>query len=466
MNRKQLQIYHRLPYPARCLAAGVRGWRLRRWRFGRETERLVGAALEREQWSAARWSQWRAERLAWVLHRAATRVPYYRTQWEQRRRCGERAAWERLENWPVLDKHSLRRDPLAFVADDCNPRRMFHVHTSGTSGTPLSLWRSRATSRAWSALFEARARRWYGVSRHDRYAHLGGQLVAAADRRAPPFWVWNSSLRQLYLSAYHLRPENVPAYLEAIRRHRVTYLLGYPSGLHALAQMALAQRLAAPRLRVAVGNAEPLFDHQRAAIEELFGCPVRETYGMAEIVCDASECAAGRLHVWPEVGWIEVLEDETDHPLESGRVGRLVCTGLLNADMPLIRYAVGDRGALDCSDAACACGRALPRLLRVEGRQDDVVVTPDGRRIGRLDPVFKADLPIREAQIVQESLDKIRVLVVPSDRFGAADQRDLIARLRDRLGSEMAIELETVPEIPRTQAGKFRAVVSRLPNVV
>ena len=91
---------------------------------------------------------------------------------------------------------------------------------------------------------------------------------------------------------------------------------------------------------------------------------------------------------------VEVLE--AGAPVPAGTVGDLVCTGLLNADMPLVRYRVGDRGALAPADEGCRCGRTLPTLATVEGRVDDVLLTPDGRRIGRLDPVFKADLPVRE----------------------------------------------------------------------
>ena len=250
-----LSLYHRLPYPAKVLAASARGRALNRWRYGPETERLTEEALTRDDWTAGQWRAWREERLAFVLHRAATRVPYYRDQWARRRASGDRAAWDELDSWPVLTKDQLRANPKAFLADDCDPSRLYYEHTSGTTGKPLHLWHSRETLGAWYALTEARLRRWYGVSRGDRWAILGGQLVAPVERDRPPFWVWNFALRQLYLSAYHLAPDNVAAYLEAMRRHEVVYLLGYPSGLHALAQVALARGLDAPRLRVAIGNA-------------------------------------------------------------------------------------------------------------------------------------------------------------------------------------------------------------------
>ncbi|MFL6227687.1 MAG: phenylacetate--CoA ligase family protein [Pyrinomonadaceae bacterium] len=461
MNRRLLHLYHRSPAPLRSVAATLRGYQLRSWRYGRETERLVGEALERERWGAERWRSWREERLACVLHRAATEVPFYREQWSERRRRGDRASWELLENWPLLEKESVRERPRAFVADGCDVRRMFYDHTSGTTGKSLDLWLSRETVRAWYALCEARLRRWYGVSRRDRWAILGGQLIAPVGSRKPPFWVWNAALRQLYMSSYHLAPDLCGHYLDALARYRVRYLLGYTSSLYALAQGALRTGRTDLQMSVVVTNAEPVYAYQRRAIEEAFSCPVRETYGMAEIVAAASECEAGRLHAWPEAGVVEVLQN--GRPVEGGEAGELVCTGLMNADMPLVRYRVGDRGALAPPTAdPCACGRTLPSLASVEGRTDDLIYTPDGRRVGCIDTIYDARLPVREAQIVQEALTRVRVRYVPAPEFTAATGAAIVRAMRERMGP-VEVVLERVDEIARGANGKYRAVVCELP---
>lgn len=452
MSDATLWLYHRLPSAARSAAASLRGYYLRRWRYGRETDRLIAEALERDGWTATQWDRWREQRLAYVLHRAATRVPYYRDQWQARRRRGDRASWEDLANWPLLEKEDVRAHPTAFLADDCQPRRMWQVHTSGTTGTSITIWRSRETERALYALAAARRRRWYGVSHRDRCALLGGQLVTPISQRRPPFWVWNAGLQQLYMSSYHLAPAFLPAYLDALARYRVTYLEGYTSSLYALAQEALQLGRRDLSVAVAIPNAEPVEDYQRRTIAAAFQCAVRETYGMAEGVAAASECPAGRLHLWPEVGLLESVDD-----------GELVATGLLNADMPFIRYRIGDRGALLASPSPtpCSCGRTLPALAALHGRVDDVLFTPDGRRVGRLDPVFKADLPVREAQIVQDALERVRIRYVPAAGFTPAAARTLVERLQARMGP-VAVVLEPVTEVPRTAAGKFRAVVCNL----
>ena len=458
MSDYLLRLYHMMPGPFRSAVATVHGYRLRRWRYGPELERLVEEALERETWTQARWKAWQEERLAYILHRAATHVPYYREQWMARRRRGDRSSWENLENWPILDKEPLRSDPHAFLADDCDPRSMYQEYTSGTTGKPLRLWWSRDTVRNWYALFEARWRRWYGVSLADRWAIIGGRLVAPVSQRRPPFWVWNAAMNQLYMSAYHISPSLAPHYLDALARYRVRYLWGYTSSLHALALEALRGGRSDLKMRVVITNAEPVSERQKQVIERAFQCPVRETYGMGEAVAAASECGVGRLHLWPEAGLVEVLDH--GEPAAPGAPGDMICTGLFNADMPLIRYRVGDRGALQ-EPAACGCGRGLPLLAYVEGRSDDVLYTADGRRVFWLEPVF-AEMPVYEAQIIQEALDHVRVRYVPAPGFTAEDARTIVRRLQDRMGA-VAVTMEEVAEIPRGPNGKFRAVVCELP---
>ena len=448
------RLYHRAPYPVRVAAASARGLVLDRARYGSETEGLVGAALERDHWEKSQWDRYRHDRLAEVLSVARRLVPAYEGM-------GNWAPdpFDDLPSWPLLSKASLRENTSRFVRRDATGH-LVREHTSGTSGMPLELVIDRRAYREWYALSVARWRHWYGVTRQDRWGIVGGQLVVPPGATEPPYWVWNAASRQLYLSAYHVGARSAAYYLRAIERHRVTYLLGYPSSLHALAVACRREGIKPKPLRVVIGNAEPVLAHQREVISDVFGCPVRETYGMAEYVAAASECENGSLHLWPEVGEVEVLDDQGDR-LEAGQTGRLCCTGLLNTTMPLVRYLLGDVGRLAPGEKTCACGRTLPVLEAIEGRSDDLVHTVDGRVLGRLDPVFKGDLPLFGAQIVQEELTRFRVLVVPAPGYGR-DVADVIStRLRDRVGP-VEVSIEEIDELPVGPNGKFKAVISRV----
>ena len=453
-----LRLYHRLPAPIRSLAANLRGLHLQRLRYGPETESLVAEALERDNWSADRWSAFREERLAWLLNRAATQVPFYRMHWEKRRRAGDRSSWERIENWPLLHKETVRQHPHAFVADDCDPRRMIHYHTSGTTGTPLHMWQTRSVTRHWFALFEARVRRWNQVSIQQPWVMQGGQLIVPFRRDRPPFWIKNYAQKQLYLSSFHLSSRNAPAYAAALAAHRPTHMISHPSSAATLARLFIEQGLTADGMQVIITNADYLHDRQREIISKAFGVDVRNTYAMGEIAGAASECSAGSLHLWPEVGWEELL-DEREQVFGGPGEGQFVFTGLLNSDMPFVRYIVGDSGRFS-APGICSCGRWSARIEAIEGRLSDMIVTPDGRRIFWLNSTLYG-LPLLETQVVQEEIDHVRVCYVPAPGFCRADALTLIDRLRERVG-DMRIDLEVVNAVERTASGKVRTVVSEL----
>jgi len=453
------QLYRQLPPFLRHVAASVRGYKLKQQRYGPETEKLVVQALERDYWSVEQWETYHEEQLAKLLHRAATKVPYYREYWEKRRSSGDQASWEYLENWPILYKYQIRNKPKAFLADDSNVDSLIENHTSGTTGKPIHIYRSQSTLRAWYALVEARWRRWYNVDLDTPWAILGGQLITPIERKRPPYWVWNEPMKQLYMSSYHIAPDTVSDYLRAIQRYGIKYIYCYTSSAHSLADAILRQGVKPPDLRMVITNAEPVYTYQREKIVDAFGCPVYETYGQTESVMGAGECESGNLHLWPDAGYLEILENEKS--VRHGTTGDTIVTGLLNKDWILIRYDMGDRMALHSPIEQCSCGRRLPMIQQIEGRSDDVLFTSDGRRIGRLDPVFKSNLPIHEAQIIQDRLDHLLVRVVPTDNYTEAANASIREQLQLRMGN-INVDFEVLDAIPRTKNGKFRAVINNL----
>ena len=120
-------------------------------------------------------------------------------------------------------------------------------------------------------------------------------------------------------------------------------------------------------------------------------------------------------------------------------------TGLAPDAIPFFRYRIGDIGTR-CNHP-CPCGRPGETFLDVEGREDDFVMTPDGRLVGRLDHIFKGQSHIAEAQILQDRKEAIKVLVVPRIRYNKAAEQRLMRSIRDRLGEEIEVEIAIVKEI-------------------
>ncbi|MFN7976273.1 MAG: hypothetical protein U0166_28725 [Acidobacteriota bacterium] len=413
--------------------------------------------LEASQWwDEEKIAAFQKERLRIVVEHAVASVPYWRDLFARLRlKPADVAGPGDLAKLPVLTKDTVRERRAELEASDLRRHGPRLVHTSGSTGTPLAFYIDKPTNvlefatlwRHWG---------WHGYRFGDRFADMRGRTIADPSGIEHDF-----RLRSLNVSSFDLTPEKARRYAEAMRGFRPVMVRGYPSSLHVFC--GWMDRDIGVRPRSVITSSETLLDHQRAAIARVFGCPVRDYYGQVERVAWIGECERGRYHVGSEYGIVEVLGDD-DRPIAEG-TGRLVGTTLWNLAMPLLRYETRDLVTVARS-GDCACGRKLPTVERIWGRIEDIVVTPDGRHVGRLDAAFKLSTGIRLAQIVQDDPSAIEVRIVPAAGFGDDDVRVLERELRLRLGDAIAIRHEIVADLERTAGGKIKFVVSRLPREI
>jgi phenylacetate-CoA ligase len=309
------------------------------------------------------------------------------------------------------------------------------------------------------ALREVRSVRWAGASFAQPRATFSGRMIEPDPDSVGPFYRYNVVERQVYLSPFHLRPETASRYVEALAKHRIEWLTGYAFSYALLAQFVLDRRLDVPPLKAVVTTSEKVTPEMRRVMEAAYRCPVFEEYSTVENALFASECRSGRLHVSPDAGIVEILRPDGT-PCDAGEIGEVVATGFIREAQPFIRFRLGDLACWD--DAPCKCGSTMPVIKEVVGRVEDAVVGADGREMVRFHGVFVAQPHVVEAQVIQEALTRIRVKVVPSAGFGGDDADDIVRRVRQRLGRETDVTVEPVASIPRTAAGKFRAVISHV----
>jgi phenylacetate-CoA ligase len=462
MNK--LAIYYKVPHPIKTLSASTWGFYLRALRYGGKFNQLVEETLQRDTWNKRQWETWQQDALARMLCRAATTVPYYRQLWEERRRKGDKASWEILDNWPILEKEKVRNNPQLFISEISNRKHLFVDHTGGTTGKPTLIYESRESIRQMYALHEARTRRWFGVDRHHRWGMLGGQKIIPLDQHRPPYWVSNSGLKQVYFSVFHIKPETAKYYVDALWKYRPTHLVVYPSACAILAKFMLEQGLQAPEIKVVICNSESTLPKYRELMRRAFNCPVIDTYGMAEMCVAASECQKGTKHYWPDTGIIEVYDSHNkEYITDGGKTGDYVLTGLLNHDMPLIRYSNNDIGCLPDWQDNCTCGSSLPSLAGISGRSNDLILTKDDRELYILDTLYN-DLPVVEGQLIQYSIDKFEVNVIPDEEYSRDTVlREITVRLRKYLG-DVDLVLTEVEEIEKNPNGKVKPFISMINN--
>lgn len=460
------KIYARLPIPFQHVAASTQGLK---FRLVRSNDRLVRERLEflkrSEYWSAEQHAEYQSAQLRETIRHAFENVPHYR---ELRVRLGigveDVKDLDDIRKLPILEKTDVRGNEKRFVDDRRKYRRINILFTSGTTGTPLKIHSTPEDfASRWGHV--ARLRTWAGLPDpiHPRRAQFTGRNIVPT-RQAPDkhvYWRHNWADNALLMSTTHISPLTAPYYAEALRRFAPDLIDGYPSAVSMIARIAMAQGLSLPRPKAIITSAETLLDEDRAVMEEAFGCQVYDQYAASEPSCFWSTCEAGSMHIHPEYGISEVV-DENGMPVQPGEEGDVVVTSFLTPVFPLIRYRLGDRAVLASPDMRCACGREMPIVSRVVGRKDDILYVPERGYVGRLDPVFKGTMPIIEAQIIQEELERVVVKLVPAPGWNDAQQRALMDNLRAKLGTRVRIEIETVGEIPRGANGKFKAVVSKV----
>lgn len=450
------RIYARSPvFVQNAMATGY-GLRQRMLRNGGEFARYFRELSDQQWLSADELQALQDAALRRTITFAATNVPYYRDLFARLRlRPEDIRTSADLRVLPFLDKGIVQREGNRLRPDRVEVPAVAQT-TGGTTGRPVPYFTSPSCIQFNYATYEARFRRWAGVEFGDRMVTINGKPIVPMTQSGPPYWRHNLAFNQLYVSAYHLSDENLPGIIERMAAFEPRVIVAYTSAAHRIARfmndMGWSGRV---RPHAVLVSSETVFDWQRADMERAFGCKVFNGYSLGEPVCFVSECPEGTMHISPEYGVIELVEDEDG--LE------IVATGLINDAMPFLRYRTGDR-ALRGDGKACRCGRGLPTLGAVIGRVDEMVMTPEGARVGpaALSLAFQSVPNLREAQIVQDCTARIALALAVTPAFQPRDEQFLLAELRKRLGLRLAIEISYVDAVPRTSGGKQRLVVSSL----
>lgn len=417
--------------------------------------------LESSQWlPREEVARRQADRLREFLGEVGARVPYYRDLFARARvrPAGIRGASD-LASIPVLTKPLIREHAAALAAEGA--RGLRPASTGGSTGDPLRFLVGPARVGSDVAL-RCRANRWWGLETGDPEVVLWGSHIELT-RQDRIRAVRDRLFRSTLLSANHMTPDVLDAYLDVIERVRPAQIFSHPSALGELARRAEERERRLERLgvRAVFLTAEELYDYQRERIERVFGCRAANGYGGRESGLIAHECPEGRLHLNAEDILVEVLGDD-GLPVPPGHPGEIVVTHLRSEEFPFLRYRTGDVGVLGAG--ACACGRGLPLLSEIHGRADDLLLGLDGARIpGQVAVLTLRDIPgIARFKVIQEDRDLVRILLVRTREFPPGGEEAIAKGLRAHLGAAMRIVLEPVDAIPQEASGKYRTVMSRV----
>ncbi len=241
-------LYSRLPVPLQNGATSAYGYVWRQLRQGGNFDMYRQGFLARDEFDREQWREWQTSRLREML-RIARSAPYYRDRW---RAIGLTAAdIERFEltdlpRLPPLSKEEIRQSPLEFCPGGKPQRGASAWYTSGSTGTPLTVYHSRDDFRRGLAMRDARYFSYCGVNHSMPHATIRGRVVVPDPDSSGPFHRYNRAEKQTYFSPYHIGPLTVRTYIEALWKARPVWVEGYANSVHDLAFLSTQQGIPVP----------------------------------------------------------------------------------------------------------------------------------------------------------------------------------------------------------------------------
>ncbi len=422
------------------------------------SRQLLGSMRRHESMSMDEIASLRLKYLHQTLQCAMAKLPYYAHI--EKDFSVDQSADMLQKHFPIIDNTSLLENRTRLYPNRGVARPWHAVgKTSGTTGTPISMFRGLQSVLLESA-FVKRQWEWNGYRDGMRRASLRGDVVVNLSRTEPPFWFWNRYNNQLLISSRHLKDDYMDAIADKLVQFAPKMLQTYPSTAYTLAHF-LERRGRYLEIPFVFTGSEPLYPHQRELIEARLGCKVRDLYGMAERVAFATECEFGEMHINPDYSYVEIVDDK-GHPTDG--YGHVVGTTFHNSAMPLVRYKLSDRTRW--KTGACRCGRAFPMIEPVSGKFEDRIYGSDGAVVSPsvLTFAFKGVDNILKSQVAQIAPARWEIRLVPAAAFSEVNKQKLINNIRELVDAKVAVQVVLKSDIQNTSSGKFRWVVNESPK--
>jgi phenylacetate-CoA ligase len=403
-----------------------------------------------------------------LLTHACRTTPYYR---ELFRKLGaepnDLQGREALRTLPLLTKaHVFDRGDDLLATPFHAPR--FRCTTSGSTGVAMAFTIDGAHA-AWVEAAVYRGRSWWGLPRGAREVVLWARAVDDSPtknlRAAIKYRLRNRHQFDTFVDFDDRRAAEL---VEALRRIRPKVIYGYGSSVGRLAiymrEKGLSLRSEEAPVLVEFTADHMSLDEQEAA-RHVFRAPVLSAYGASEIGGVAQMCRHGALHIAMDHVVVEVLRPDGE-PAGPGELGEIVVTALHNRAMPFIRYAIGDVGRL--VEGSCACGSPLPTMVLELGKAVELITTSAVKGMSahvfdyiNLHIMKLGVRGVRQFFVEQTAPDDFVLIVVKDTVFEPASVEMFVAKMREKLGAEIRVDVRFAAEVPRRPSGKrlyFRKV--------
>jgi len=458
------KIYSYSPVFIQNILVSIYGFYWKNRRLGGCFKEKLKSFKDRESYTKNQWVDYQTLELRKLLIHGFTTVPFYADLYSKHGftlNDLKKFEMEDLAKLPFLEKDDLRQFGTTTLLSSKKEKGNFYF-SSGSSGTPTSIYFSKKTHQSWSAIYEARVRNWAGLNYKIPRAMVGGRRVLPTSISRKPFYRYNYAESQAYFSAYHISEKNTKDYVDGLFKSKSEYFVGYAMSIYLLSEFILKLQLKTPELKAVLTSSEKLTSKMRSIIEEAFKCKVYDAYSGMEACGLISENSKGDLLFSPDSGIMEVIDDEGTQ-VGFGESGELIATGFLNYDQPLIRYRIGDRVKLS-KNQVNKLGTEMLKIEEIEGRCEDIIIGYRGQKMVRFHSVFIGISSIIMAQVIQQTLNCIEIKLVVDSSYLSTSEDLIKKRIKNQLGEDIIIKFSYVSSVKRSDSGKFKAVISNLEN--
>jgi len=367
-----------------------------------------------------------------------------------------------MKSLPVLTKDIIRANFNLLQSTD-NARRSCESNTSGGStGEPVRLIQDDEYRDA-SAAISLLTNHQLGCPVGEPHVRLwGSERDLERGTRSAKARFFNWLTNTTWINAFAMSPESMRSAIDLLNQKRPRLVVAYAQSAYELAKFAEREQIAVAPQRAILTSAGTLYPFMRDKISEVFRCEVYNLYGSRE-VSDIAWELPGLEGLWapPWANFVEIV-DEQGASVPAGTEGNIVITCLTNYAMPLIRYWIGDRGALLPEDQ---CPNGCQVMSHVSGRTVDTFRRSDQTLVDG--EYFTHLLYFRpwvwKFQVVQKNHKQIVFKVVSTNgKPPQAELDEIAARSRLAMGEECRVDFEFCDELPPLPSGKFRYTVSEV----
>jgi phenylacetate-CoA ligase len=410
---------------------------------------------EAQYWPCEKIHSKQSHALRALIRTSFDEVPFYHQRWAEKDiNPADINALIDLGKLPILTKDDfLRAEPASLIRP--TGQKTYLARTSGSTGKNFAVVEDAYTAGWYRAAFLL-SLEWAGWKLGEQHLQTGMTLARSLDRRIKD-WL----LGCYYFSAFELDDDHLDKILDQMDVHNLKHLWGYPGSLYFLAKRACETGWNRA-LKSVVSWGDSLYTHYRDEVESVFHTRVYDTYGCAEGFQIAAQCESGNYHLHALDTIVEFLDDQ-GQPVGPGEVGNIVATRLHPGPMPLVRYAVGDLG-VPSSLEACSCGRGLPLMDSIKGRDADVILTPSGNRliVHFFTGIMEHFPQVDSFQIVQTDSQSILIRIQPSSEITDKVINQIKTRLAEMGAADLRIDFIIVDQIPMPPSGKHRFVINQM----